>query len=86
MCRKVSEFKTSQHTQARFTVHWLRRSQLHQLVAVFNTLNKQTHARFEAFKAVKIQVEVFRVVTPCGVVIGYQRFKRPRRPRLEINP
>jgi len=26
------------------------------------------------FTAVKIQVEVFRVVTPCSVVTGYQRF------------
>jgi hypothetical protein len=30
--------------------------------------------RFEVFKAVKIQVEVFWVVTPCGVVVRYQRF------------
>jgi hypothetical protein len=27
--------------------------------------------------AVKIQVEVFWVVTPCGVVVGYQHFKVP---------
>jgi hypothetical protein len=32
---------------------------------------------FEAFTAVKIQVEVFRVVTPCSVVVGYQRFGGP---------
>jgi hypothetical protein len=29
--------------------------------------------RREVFTAVKIQVEVFWVVTPCSVVIGYQR-------------
>jgi len=34
-------------------------------------------ARFEVFTAVKIQVEVFRVVTPCNVVIVYQRFGGP---------
>jgi len=28
-------------------------------------------ARFEIFTAVKIQVEVFWIVTPCGVVVGY---------------
>jgi len=26
---------------------------------------------------VKIQVEVFWVVTPCSVVVGYQRFGEP---------
>jgi len=29
---------------------------------------------FEAFTAVMFQVEVFWVVTPCNVVVGYQRF------------
>jgi hypothetical protein len=28
-------------------------------------------AIFEAFTAVKIQIEVFWVVTPCSVVVGY---------------
>jgi hypothetical protein len=28
-------------------------------------------ARFEVYAAVKIHVEVFRVVTPCSVVVGY---------------
>jgi hypothetical protein len=32
---------------------------------------------FEAFRAVKIQVEVFRVVTPRSVVVGYRRFRGP---------
>jgi hypothetical protein len=30
---------------------------------------------FEAFTAVMIQVVVSWVVTPCGVVVGYQRFR-----------
>jgi len=30
--------------------------------------------RFEVFTAVKIQVEVFWVVTPCSVAVGHQRF------------
>jgi hypothetical protein len=33
-------------------------------------------ARFEAFVAAKIQVEVFWVVTPCSVMVGYRRFER----------
>jgi hypothetical protein len=47
---------------------------------------------FEVFTAVKIQVEVFWVVTQCNVVLGYQSFgspccllgSQPRRPGLEI--
>jgi hypothetical protein len=31
----------------------------------------------EAFKAVMFQVEVFWVVTPCSVVVGYQHFGGP---------
>jgi cephalosporin hydroxylase len=31
-------------------------------------------ARFQIFTAVKIQVEVFWVVTPYSVAVGYQRF------------
>jgi len=34
-------------------------------------------AAFEVFTAVKIQVEVFWVVTPCSVVVGYRRFRGP---------
>jgi len=30
--------------------------------------------RVDIFTAVKIQVEVFRTVTPCSVVVGYRRF------------
>jgi hypothetical protein len=33
--------------------------------------------RYDVFTAVKIQVEVFWVVTPCCVVIAYQRFGGP---------
>jgi hypothetical protein len=35
------------------------------------------HTRLEAFTAVKVQVEVFWVVTGCSVVVGYQRFRDP---------
>jgi hypothetical protein len=48
---------------------------------------------FEAFTAVMFQVEVFWVVMPCGVVVGYQRYRgptlqgytvsEPKRPWLE---
>jgi hypothetical protein len=34
----------------------------------------QLDSRFEVFTIVKIQVEVFWVVTPCNVVVGCQRF------------
>jgi len=34
------------------------------------------HSSFETFTAVKIEVEVFRVVKPCSDV-GYQRFRGP---------
>jgi hypothetical protein len=30
---------------------------------------------FEVFTAVKIPVELFWVVAPCSVVVGYQRFR-----------
>jgi hypothetical protein len=30
-----------------------------------------------AFTAVKIQVEVFWIMTPCSVVVGYQSFGSP---------
>jgi len=35
------------------------------------------YARFEVFMAVKIQVEVLWVVTPCSVVVGYHCFRGP---------
>jgi hypothetical protein len=37
-----------------------------------------TDQSFEAFTAVMSQVEVFWVVTPCSVVVGYQRFRGPK--------
>jgi hypothetical protein len=40
------------------------------LVILFNT-------RFKVFKAMKVQVEVFWVVTPCVVAVGYQRLGGP---------
>jgi len=55
------------------------------------------NACFEAFTAVMFQVKVFWGVTPCTVVVGYQRFSGPcclhlhgvtasqlRIPRLEV--
>jgi len=41
------------------------------------TKSLSSTASFEAFTAVKIQVEVFWVVTPCSVVAGWQRFGGP---------
>jgi hypothetical protein len=32
---------------------------------------------FEAFTVMMFQVEVYWVVTPCSVVVGYQRFRGP---------
>jgi hypothetical protein len=34
-------------------------------------------ASFEAFKAVMFKAEVFRKVTPCSALVGYQRFRSP---------
>jgi hypothetical protein len=44
-----------------------------------NTLNlnpfyTEAITRFEVLTAVIIQVEAFWIVTPCSVVVGYQRF------------
>jgi hypothetical protein len=36
--------------------------------------NIRENMRLEVSMAVKIQVEVFWVVTPCGVAVAYQRF------------
>jgi hypothetical protein len=33
--------------------------------------------RFEVFTTIEIQVQFFWVVTPCSVVVGYQRFGGP---------
>jgi hypothetical protein len=37
----------------------------------------QKHARFDAFTAVKVQVEICWIVTTHSVVVGYQRFGGP---------
>jgi hypothetical protein len=38
---------------------------------------KFPYARLEVVTAMKIQVTVFWVTTPCSVVVGYQRFGGP---------
>jgi hypothetical protein len=43
----------------------------------FNYANRYFDTRFEVYKSVKVQVEIFCVVTPCNVVVGYQRFGGP---------
>jgi len=42
-------------------------------------------ARFETSSVVMFQVEVFWVVTPCSVVVGYQRFRGPHRVTTQIS-
>jgi hypothetical protein len=37
-------------------------------------------ARVDIFMMVKIQIEVFWVVTPCSIVVGYQHFKMTLQP------
>jgi hypothetical protein len=37
----------------------------------------QKDASFESFNVVMFQVEVFWIVTPCIVVVGYRRFRGP---------
>jgi len=39
--------------------------------------NVFTFASFEALTAVMFQVQVFRIVMLCNVVVGYQRFRSP---------
>jgi hypothetical protein len=45
--------------------------------AAFYTPTPVLDVKFEVFKAVKIQVEVFWVMTPSSDVVGYQRFWGP---------
>jgi hypothetical protein len=40
-------------------------------------MNQSWHVRFEVFTAVMFQVEVFWVVTPCSVAVGYRHFIDP---------
>jgi hypothetical protein len=42
------------------------------------------NAKSEVFTAVKIQVDVFWFVTPCSVVVGYQRFGGPSWLHLQV--
>jgi len=37
-------------------------------------LNSSFEAKLEVFTAVKIQVEVVWIVTPCSVAVGYRCF------------
>jgi hypothetical protein len=48
-----------------------------QIIASTNDKTRNLSSSFEAFTAVKFQVKVFWVVTPCSVVIGCQRFRGP---------
>jgi hypothetical protein len=43
----------------------------------------RNHARLDVFAAVKIQVDVFGVVTKCSDVVGYQGVAGPCRPRVQ---
>jgi hypothetical protein len=47
------------------------------LLILANFIEKFSVVRLEVFMAVKIQVEVLGAVTPCNVVVGYQRFRGP---------
>jgi len=40
----------------------------------------------KAFAAVIFQVDVFWIVTPCNVVVGYQRFRSLCLPNLLVWP
>jgi hypothetical protein len=46
------------------------------LIVALKPKNKY-RCEFEAFTAVMFQVEIFWVVTPCCVVVGYQDFGEP---------
>jgi hypothetical protein len=46
--------------------------------AMTTAVRTRIDATFGVFTAVKIQVDVFWVLTPCSVVVGYQRFRDPR--------
>jgi len=39
----------------------------------------------EVFTAIKIQVEVYWVVTPCSVAVGYHRFEGPCCPHFTLS-
>jgi hypothetical protein len=50
---------------------------LHHLQNQISQREAKKAVRFKFLTAVKIQVEVVWVVTPCKVVVGYQRFRGP---------
>jgi hypothetical protein len=60
-------------------------SQINNLCSQFY-FNHNLLARSVVSTAVEIQVEVFRVVTPCNVVVGYQRFRNPWYLNLQGEP
>jgi len=49
-------------------------------------LEVTVHASFEAFTVVTFPVEVFWLVTPCSVVVVYQRVRGPCCPHLYFIP
>jgi hypothetical protein len=53
---------------------------------LITVLRRVIITRFEVFAVVKIQVEVFQVVTSCSVTLGYQRCTWRHNPEdLELN-
>jgi hypothetical protein len=46
--------------------------------------NQDVCGSSEAFRAVMFQVEVFWIVTPCNVMVGYQRSRGPCH--LQLHP
>jgi len=48
----------------------------------WSTPMQSTNARIEVFMEMKIKVEVFLVVMPCSVVVGYQHFRGSFCPHL----
>jgi len=58
--------------------HWFKRRSTRGKETYFGWTKDRTRvARLEVFIAMKIQVAVFCVVTPCGDVAGYQRLAGP---------
>jgi hypothetical protein len=47
--------------------------------AVISQIIKFPDARFEVFTAVKVELVVFWLLAPCGMVVGYQSFRGPEQ-------
>jgi hypothetical protein len=47
------------------------------LCLVYFNIYHLPYASFEVFTAVEIEVQVFWVVAPCSVILGYQHFRGP---------